>query len=112
MTSFVQDGVLSRLSVCYSRDTPNTQDGGDDVINSQPKYVQDLMSAQGADLITWLLDDSAHVYVCGDAKNMAKDVFEKFIAILMKERSMTEKEARALMMTKRLKRTYHEDIWT
>jgi len=54
-------GLLTRLSLAWSRD-------GDQKI-----YVQDRMREVGRDLWAWLAD-GAHVYVCGDAKRMAKDV--------------------------------------
>jgi NADPH-dependent sulfite reductase flavoprotein alpha-component len=56
-----EDGLLTRLSLAFSRD------------QRQKVYVQDLMRAAGAELWRWLAD-GAHVYVCGDATRMAKDV--------------------------------------
>jgi len=55
------DGVLTRMDVAFSRDTP------------EKVYVQDKIWQHRADLIAWL-DAGASFYVCGDAKNMAKDV--------------------------------------
>jgi NADPH-dependent sulfite reductase flavoprotein alpha-component len=55
------DGLLTRLSLAFSRD------------QRQKVYVQDLMRGAGAELWRWLAD-GAHVYVCGDATRMAKDV--------------------------------------
>ena len=54
-------GLLTRLTLAWSRD-------GDQKI-----YVQDRMREVGRDLWAWLAD-GAHIYVCGDAKRMAKDV--------------------------------------
>src|SRR5215813_7006052 len=54
-------GVLTRLSLAWSRDT------------EEKFYVQDRMRQVGRDLWSWLAD-GAHLYVCGDAKRMAKDV--------------------------------------
>ena len=53
--------MLTRLSLAWSRD-------GDEKF-----YVQDRMREVGRELWTWLTE-GAHVYVCGDAKRMAKDV--------------------------------------
>jgi sulfite reductase alpha subunit-like flavoprotein len=55
------EGLLTRLSLAFSRD------------QRQKVYVQDLMRSAGAELWRWLAD-GAHVYVCGDATRMAKDV--------------------------------------
>jgi sulfite reductase (NADPH) flavoprotein alpha-component len=57
----LQDGSLTRMDVAFSRDTP------------KKIYVQDKMWEKRHDLIEWL-ESGAHFYVCGDAKNMAKDV--------------------------------------
>ena len=48
------DGLLTRLSVAFSRD------------QRHKVYVQDLMRDTGAELWRWI-DAGAHVYVCGDA---------------------------------------------
>ena len=57
-------GVLTRLDVAFSRDGRS----GD------PKqYVQQRMWERAEELFDWLRD-GAHVYVCGDAECMAKDV--------------------------------------
>ncbi len=57
----LKDGSLTRMDIAFSRDTP------------QKVYVQDRMWDKRRELIEWL-DGGAFFYVCGDAKNMAKDV--------------------------------------
>ncbi len=61
LTALKSKGVLTRLSLAWSRD------------GAQKFYVQDRMRETGRDLWTWL-QEGAHFYVCGDAKRMAKDV--------------------------------------
>ncbi len=61
-------GCLARLSLAWSRD-------GD-----QKFYVQDRMRELGPELWRWLAE-GAHVYVCGDAKRMAKDVERALVDI-------------------------------
>ncbi|NIZ90215.1 molybdopterin-dependent oxidoreductase [Kineosporiaceae bacterium B12] len=56
-----EDGLLTRLSLAFSRDQP------------QKVYVQDRMRQHGAQLWEWIAD-GACVYVCGDASRMARDV--------------------------------------
>ena len=57
----LKDGSLTRMDVAFSRDTP------------EKIYVQHKLWDKRHDLIEWL-DSGANFYVCGDAKNMAKDV--------------------------------------
>ena len=61
MNGLTRDGVLTRLDLAFSRD------------QSEKIYVQTRMREQGRDLFDWL-ENGAHVYVCGDATRMAKDV--------------------------------------
>jgi sulfite reductase (NADPH) flavoprotein alpha-component len=57
----LKDGALTRMDVAFSRDTP------------EKVYVQHRLWDKRRELIEWL-DGGASFYVCGDAKNMAKDV--------------------------------------
>jgi sulfite reductase (NADPH) flavoprotein alpha-component len=57
----LKDGALTRMDVAFSRDTP------------QKVYVQNRLWDRRRELVEWL-DDGAYFYVCGDAKQMAKDV--------------------------------------
>ncbi|WP_407663950.1 sulfite reductase subunit alpha [Mycolicibacterium sarraceniae] len=62
LSEFVESGALTRLDLAFSReqDSPKT-------------YVQHRMKDNAAELFSWL-QDGAHLYVCGDADRMAKDV--------------------------------------
>lgn len=57
----LKDGSLTRMDVAFSRDTP------------EKVYVQHKMWERRTDLVDWL-ESGALFYVCGDAKQMAKDV--------------------------------------
>jgi sulfite reductase alpha subunit-like flavoprotein len=54
-------GALTQLTLAWSRD------------GVEKVYVQHRIREQGEELRRWL-EDGAHFYVCGDAKNMAKEV--------------------------------------
>lgn len=56
-----RDGLLTQLSLAFSRDQPDKI------------YVQDRIREQGAELWRWL-QEGAQLYICGDASRMAKDV--------------------------------------
>jgi sulfite reductase (NADPH) flavoprotein alpha-component len=61
-------GQLHRLDLAFSRD------------GASKTYVQHRLAEQGAELWRWL-QDGAHLYVCGDATRMAKDVHATLLAI-------------------------------
>ncbi|HEX5143443.1 MAG TPA: flavodoxin domain-containing protein [Mycobacterium sp.] len=64
LQDFVDTGVLTRMDLAFSRDSHP----------QMPKtYVQHRMREHAAELFDWLTE-GAHLYVCGDAERMAKDV--------------------------------------
>jgi sulfite reductase (NADPH) flavoprotein alpha-component len=64
LEGFVQSGTLARLDLAFSRDG---------AVGDPKVYVQQRMWENSAQLFGWL-QDGAHLYVCGDADRMAKDV--------------------------------------
>jgi sulfite reductase (NADPH) flavoprotein alpha-component len=73
-------GLLTRLSLAWSRD-------GD-----KKFYVQDRMREVGRELWSWLAE-GAHIYVCGDAKRMAKDVERALVDIVAQHGARSTDEA-------------------
>jgi sulfite reductase (NADPH) flavoprotein alpha-component len=57
----LEDGSLTQLDVAFSRDQP------------EKIYVQDRLRERRRALVDWI-EGGAHLYVCGDAMAMAKDV--------------------------------------
>jgi sulfite reductase (NADPH) flavoprotein alpha-component len=64
LEGFVQSGTLTRLDLAFSRDG---------ALGDPKVYVQQRMRENSAQLFDWL-QNGAHLYVCGDAERMAKDV--------------------------------------
>ncbi|SBS71534.1 Sulfite reductase (NADPH) flavoprotein alpha-component [uncultured Mycobacterium sp.] len=62
LSGFVDSGALARLDLAFSRDA-----------DGRKTYVQHRMKDNAAELFAWL-QDGAHLYVCGDADRMARDV--------------------------------------
>ncbi|HTH61649.1 MAG TPA: sulfite reductase subunit alpha [Paraburkholderia sp.] len=91
-------GLLTRLDVAFSRDQ------GDKV------YVQDRMREQGAQLWAWL-QDGAHLYVCGDASRMAKDVDTALKAIVAQHGAMSAEDADAYVSGLARERRYLRDVY-
>ncbi|XP_078349683.1 methionine synthase reductase-like [Oculina patagonica] len=100
-------GVLSRLFLSFSRDTIS-----DLTSNPPPKYVQDNLRSHSAEVAEQVLNKGAVVYICGDADNMARNVFDTFLEIVQEFKEVDIKEARKEMMKLRENKQYLEDIWT
>lgn len=54
-----------------------------------PKYVQDNLRKYKHQVVTLLCDRDAVLYVCGDARGMARNVSETLVEILQECRGIT-----------------------
>jgi sulfite reductase (NADPH) flavoprotein alpha-component len=90
--------VLTRLSLAWSRD------------GTEKFYVQDRMREVGRDLWSWLAD-GAYVYVCGDAKHMAKDVERALVDIVGQFGARTTDEAIAFVADLKKRGRYQQDVY-
>ena len=90
--------MLTRLSLAWSRD-------GD-----QKFYVQDRMREVGDALWQWL-EEGAHVYICGDAKRMAKDVEAAFVDIVARHGARPTEEAIAYVGSLKKSGRYQADVY-
>jgi sulfite reductase (NADPH) flavoprotein alpha-component len=98
LTGMKHTGLLTRLSLAWSRD------------GEAKFYVQDRMREVGRDLWAWLAD-GAHVYVCGDAKRMAKDVELALVDIVAQHGARSVDEAIAFVADLRKKGRYQQDVY-
>lgn len=74
------------------------------------QYVQHLMQKQKQRL--WqLFSEGAYFYVCGDAKNMARDV-NKTLTDIATEFAPDEKTANGFVKSLRSSNRYLEDVWS
>jgi len=73
-------------------------------------YVQDKLREQGAEVWQWL-QEGAHVYVCGDANRMAKDVEQALLEIIAKYGVMDLETADEYLSELRLDRRYQRDVY-
>jgi sulfite reductase (NADPH) flavoprotein alpha-component len=91
-------GLLTRLSLAWSRD-------GD-----KKFYVQDRMREVGRELWAWLAE-GAHVYVCGDAKRMAKDVERALVDIVAQHGARSTDEAISFVGELKKKGRFQQDVY-
>jgi sulfite reductase (NADPH) flavoprotein alpha-component len=95
---FMNYGVLTHLDLAFSRDT------------SKKIYVQDKMLERAEGLYKWIRE-GAHIYVCGDMRNMASDVFNTFIQIVVSQGQKSADEARAFIRHLQKENRYQEDVY-
>jgi sulfite reductase (NADPH) flavoprotein alpha-component len=91
-------GLLTRLSLAWSRD-------GD-----KKFYVQDRMREVGRDLWSWVAE-GAHLYVCGDAKRMAKDVERALVDIVAQFGARTTDEAVLFVGELKRRGRFQQDVY-
>jgi sulfite reductase (NADPH) flavoprotein alpha-component len=90
--------VLTRLTLAWSRDA------------KEKIYVQDRMRDVGRDLWAWLAD-GAHIYVCGDAKRMAKDVEAALIEVVASFGLRSTNEAIGFVAEMKKSGRYQQDVY-
>jgi sulfite reductase (NADPH) flavoprotein alpha-component len=94
----LKDGGLTRMDVAFSRDTPDKV------------YVQHRIWDKRADLVAWL-DGGATFYVCGDAKQMAKDVRATLVRAYADVKSITPDAAEAAVAALERDKRYQQDVY-
>ncbi|WP_414164688.1 NADPH-dependent assimilatory sulfite reductase flavoprotein subunit [Superficieibacter sp. BNK-5] len=95
---YVKEGVLSRIDLAWSRD------------QKEKIYVQDKLREQGAELWRWI-NDGAHIYVCGDANRMAKDVEQALLEVIAEFGGMDLESADEYLSELRVERRYQRDVY-
>lgn len=95
---YVKEGVLSRIDMAWSRD------------QKEKVYVQDKLRQQGAELWRWI-NDGAHIYVCGDANRMAKDVEQALLEVIAEFGGMDIEAADEFLSELRVERRYQRDVY-
>jgi sulfite reductase (NADPH) flavoprotein alpha-component len=94
----LQDGALGRMDVAFSRDRP------------EKIYVQHRMWNARRDLVDWI-ENGAYVYVCGDAKTMAKDVRATLVRAFADVKTISAVEAEGAVSALERERRYLQDTY-
>lgn len=98
LEAFQAEGVLTRFNTAFSRD------------QAWKIYVQHRMLENAAGIWKWL-EEGAHLYVCGDAKRMAKDVDAALHAIVEKEGGKTPGQAAEYVEHLKNAKRYKRDVY-
>jgi sulfite reductase (NADPH) flavoprotein alpha-component len=89
---------LNRLELAWSRDQP------------AKIYVQTRMLEQAPELYAWL-EAGAHVYVCGDATRMAKDVDAALHTVIERAGGKTSAQAAEYIQNLKASKRYCRDVY-
>ncbi|WP_312184750.1 NADPH-dependent assimilatory sulfite reductase flavoprotein subunit [Pantoea sp. CTOTU46764] len=95
---YVKDGLLTNIDLAWSRD------------QAEKVYVQDKIRAKGAEVWSWL-QEGAHLYVCGDANRMAKDVEQALLDVVVEHGAMDRETADEFLSELRIERRYQRDVY-
>lgn len=99
LESAADSGALSQLFVAFSRAGP------------EKDYVQHHIKANATRVWELLQQQGSCVYVCGDAKNMAKDVHRALIDVVQSQGGMSSSQAEAWVKRLGEAGRYHKDVW-
>ncbi|EPN9528584.1 NADPH-dependent assimilatory sulfite reductase flavoprotein subunit [Cronobacter malonaticus] len=95
---YIKEGLLTRIDLAWSRD------------QDHKIYVQDKIREQGAELWRWI-QEGAHLYVCGDANRMAKDVEQALLEVIAAYGGMDAEAADEYLSELRVERRYQRDVY-
>lgn len=93
-----KDGLLTRADLAWSRQ------------GAEKVYVQHKLAAAAADVWAWL-QQGAHIYVCGDATRMARDVEEVLLNIIADEGKLSRDDAEDYLNELREDKRYQRDVY-
>nr|WP_273396558.1 assimilatory sulfite reductase (NADPH) flavoprotein subunit [Actinobacillus porcinus] len=95
---FAKDGFLHKYSFAWSRD------------QAEKIYVQDKIRENAEDLWQWL-QQGAHIYVCGDAARMAKDVNQALLEVIAQQGKLSADDAEEYLDNLREEKRYQRDVY-
>ena len=95
---FRKTGLLTQLDLAWSRD------------GQQKDYVQHHLRRHAAQVWQWL-QQGAYLYVCGDAKKMAKDVEATLLEIIQTQGNKDLSAAQEFIAQLKAQKRYQKDVY-
>lgn len=92
-------GAPSRIITAFSRET------------DKKVYVQDKLRENGKEMWELIRKSGATIYICGEAKRMARDVYRTFVDLAQQYGGMDEQAAIDFMTKLKSNNRYQEDVW-
>ena len=95
---WAKDGLLNKYDFAWSRD------------QEEKIYVQHKICEEAAELWQWL-QQGAHIYVCGDASRMAKDVEQALLDTIAEQGGLSADDADEYLDNLRQEGRYQRDVY-
>ncbi|MGN6912525.1 assimilatory sulfite reductase (NADPH) flavoprotein subunit [Neisseria sp. P0013.S007] len=95
---WAKDGLLNKYDFAWSRD------------QEEKIYVQHKIREEAAELWQWL-QQGAHIYVCGDASRMAKDVEQALLDTIAEQGGLSADDADEYLDNLRQEGRYQRDVY-
>lgn len=89
---------LERMEVAFSRD------------QKDKIYVQHKLKEHQKEIYNWL-ENGAHFYLCGDMKNMAKDVNKTLLEIIRVQGGLSEEQAEKYVKQLKREKRFQADVY-
>lgn len=94
----LKDGYLEKIDVAFSRD------------QEEKIYVQNRLLEKQKEVFDWL-NKGANIYLCGDMKQMARDVQKALLRIFETVGGMTEEKALEYLKTLKREKRFQTDVY-
>ncbi|XP_029178523.1 NADPH--cytochrome P450 reductase-like isoform X2 [Nylanderia fulva] len=99
LEQYVKDGTLT-LHTAFSRE------------QEHKVYVTHLLEKNKEELWRVIGEQNGHIYVCGDARNMARDVHNILLKVVMERGNMSELDAANYIKKMDSQKRYSSDVWS
>jgi len=96
--NFMNTNHLKRMDVAFSRD------------QKEKVYIQHKLMEHRKELFQWL-EKGAHFYLCGDRKNLARDVNKTLLEIIRTEGGISEEQAEKYVKQLKREKRFQADVY-